>query len=189
MSLSDEKLKVINIQQLLDDRPSKDIYYLSLAYLIAQASFDPSSKCGSVIVSKDGRVLSTGYNGPLKHSKDIEIPLTRPEKYCHFIHGEENSILAYNGSYQDIANSTIYVTGRPCHRCLRMIIQKGITKIVYGKNDTMVVDQADIDAQVIMLRHHPEVEIVEILDASEVQLLLRKTDTYIEMKKSVKPNY
>jgi dCMP deaminase len=185
----DKELQRVNIEQLLSDRPKKEIYYLSIAYVVAQASFDPSSKCGSVIVSKDGRILSTGYNGPLKHSKDEEIPLTRPEKYCHFIHGEENAIIAYSGSYQDIVDSTIYITGRPCHRCLRMIIQKGITRIVFSQNNTKVIDQADIDAQIIMLRHHPEIKLVEIMNNVDIQSLLIKTNNYIEAKKNVKPNY
>ena len=189
MPLTDKELEEIDIKELLKNRPDKDVYYLTLAFVIAQASFDPSSKCGSVIVSKDGRILSTGYNGPIKHSNDLEIPLTRPSRYLHFLHSEENSILAYNGSYQDIAGATIYVTGRPCHRCLRNIIQKGITRIVYGVNVTNVVNQDDMDAQAIMLRHHPEVEIVEIKDNTEVQLLLRKADNYIENKKKAVANY
>ena len=189
MPLTDEELKNVDIKKLLADRPKKDIYYLSIAFVVAQASFDPSSKCGAVIVSKDGRLLSTGFNGPIKKSKDDEIPLTRPAKYAHWVHSEENSILAYNGSYQDIAGATIFVTGRPCSRCLRGIIQKGITRIVYGRNVTHVVDQEDMDAQEIMLRHHPEVEVVEIRDNTDIQLLLRRTDEYIENKKNAKSNY
>ena len=174
----------------LEQRPPWDIYYLTIAFVVAQRSFDPNTKHGAVIVSKDGRVLSTGYNGPIKHSIDSEIPLTRPEKYKVTIHSEENSILAYNGSYQDIVGATIYITGRPCHRCLRMIIQKGITKIVYAQTVSKVIDQADMDAQAIMLRHHPEVQLVEIEDNIDMQMLLRKTDSYIELKKQdIKINY
>lgn len=189
MPLSDEELKKVDIKKLLADRPNKDIYYLSIAFVVAQASFDPSSKCGAVIVSKDGRLLSTGFNGPIKHSRDEEIPLIRPFRYKHMIHGEENAILAYNGSYQDISGATIYVTGRPCSKCLRMILQKGIARIVYGRNVTHVVDQEDMDAQEIMLRHHPEVEVVEIRDDTDIQMLLRRTDEYIEMKSKMKSNY
>lgn len=187
--IDDKNIKTIDINQLLSSRPKKETYYLSIASVVAQASFDPSSKCGSVIVSKDGRILSTGYNGPIKQSEDEEIPLTRPEKYYHFIHAEENAILAYGGSYQDIAGATIYVTGRPCHRCLRMIIQKGIKKIVFSQNNTMVVDQADINAQIIMLKHHPEVEVVELISTSDIQSLLIKTNDYIEMKRNQPKNY
>jgi dCMP deaminase len=179
-------------------RPSWDEYYLTIAYVVAQRSFDPSSKCGCVLVSKDNRVLSTGYNGPLKGSIDSKIPLTRPEKYCHMIHGEENALLAYNGSHQDIQGGTAFVTGRPCHKCLRMMLQKGITRIVYSSaNVTMVVDQADIDAQEIMIwgsernsscQPCSRVDMVE-MGADEVFELLDKTKVYIQSKLTQTKNY
>ena len=187
--LSDKELENINIEELLAARPSKDAYYLALAFVVAQASFDPSSRCGSVVVSSDGRILSTGYNGPIKHSKDEEIPLTRPTKYAHWIHAEENSLLAYNGSYQDIVGATIYITGRPCSRCLRGILQKGITRIIYGKNVTHVVDQKDIDAQNLMLKHHPEVEIIELQNNDEIIKLLEGAINYMIAKSKISKNY
>jgi len=79
-------------------------------------------------------VLATGYNGPITGSRDADVPITRPEKYFYFIHSEENCLLAYNGSKQDLYNAVIYVTGVPCHRCLRMILQKGIRKIIHSDN-------------------------------------------------------
>lgn len=176
-----------NLYSSLLSRPKWDEYYLTMAFVVAQRSFDPSSKCGTVIVSKDNRVLSTGYNGPIKGSNDNDIPLDRPMKYCHFLHGEENSLLAYNGSFQDIQGSTAYVTGRPCHKCLRMMLQKGITKIVYGPNVTKVVDQADMEAQEIMLRNR-NIEMKE-MSKDMVQTLLKKTSDYIEMKSQQTKNY
>ena len=169
-------------------RPGWDEYYLTMAFVVAQRSFDPSSKCGSVIVSKDNRVLSTGYNGPIRGSNDNEIPLDRPRKYCHMIHGEENAILAYNGSYQDIQGATIYVTGRPCHRCLRMILQKGITTIVYGPNVTKVVDKEDMEAQKIMLAGRNGIKIIET-DSDSVKNLLQRTSDYIDKKLKESKNY
>ena len=66
------------------------------------------------------------------------------------IHAEENAILAYNGSNQDIEGSSIYITGSPCHKCLRMIIQKGIKRIVYPKFPiTACQDKADLQALLI----------------------------------------
>jgi len=171
----------------LISRPKWDEYYLTMAFVLAQRSFDPSSKCGTVIVSKDNRVLSTGYNGPIKGSIDHEIPLTRPQKYCHFLHGEENALLAYGGSFQEIQGATAYITGRPCHKCLRMLLQKGITKIVYGPNVTKVVDQSDIEAQEIMLRHR-SVEMKE-MPKDMIQNLLKKTFDYVELKSHQEKNY
>lgn len=170
------------------DRPSWDEYYLTMAFIVAQRSFDPNSKCGCILVSNDNRVLATGYNGPIKGSKDDEIPLQRPQKYCHFIHAEENALLAYSGSKQDIQDATAYVTGRPCHRCLRGLLQKGITKIVHGYNVTKVVDPADMEAQKIML-HNRDVEIISITSSDLLLNLLDKTAEYIKFKQTQEKNY
>ena len=165
------------------NKPSWKVYYLTQCFLVAQRSLDPNTKCGAIIVSSDNRVLSQGYNSPLKKSKDDEIPLTRPEKYYHMIHSEENAILAYNGSYQDIKGSTIYITGSPCHKCLRMIIQKGITHIVYPKFPiTKCQDQADLDAAKLMLDHHPEVTVTEIDCLDKIFRLFDITKLYIDTK-------
>jgi len=177
------------------DRPSWDEYYLTIAYVVAQRSFDPSTKCGCVLVSADNRILSTGYNGPIKGSIDAKIPLTRPEKYSHLLHAEENALLAYSGSQQDISGSTAYVTGRPCHKCLRMMLQKGIERIVYSStNVTKVVDKTDMEAQEIMIYgdntkvNSPRVEIVET-GSTEVVNMLERTKLYIEQKLTEEKNY
>lgn len=186
MPASDIQLETVNQKKNVLERPSWDEYYLTIAYVVAQRSFDASSKCGCVLVSKDNRVLSTGYNGPLKHSIDEEIPLTRPEKYYYMLHGEENALLAYNGSYQDIQNSTAYITGRPCHKCLRMLLQKGVTKIIYGENKTKVVDEIDMKAQGLMIDHQRKwhgYPSIEEIDNDLVQAVLRKTSDYIDMKR------
>jgi len=167
----------------IKQRPPWDLYYLTIAFVIAQRSFDPSSRCGTILVSKNNNVLSTGYNGPLVGSIDEEIPLDRPEKYYHMIHGEENALLAYNGSRQDIQGATAYVTGRPCYKCLRMLIQKGIRRVVWGPNKTKVLDEADLKAQEIMLRHHPDVKMVDLSSKwYDIHELLGKTDGYISDK-------
>jgi len=188
MTLSNEDLEKIDPNENLAERPQWDEYFLAISFVVARRSFDPSSKCGAVIVSKDKRILSVGYNGPIRGSIDAEIPLTRPARYKFIIHGEENALLSYNGSYQDIQKSTAYITGRPCHRCLRMMIQKGITNIVYGQNNTMVVDKADMNAQLLMLKHHPEVKIKELLGVN-VKKIFEDTLGYIEMKNKIEPNY
>jgi len=176
----------------MEPKLSWDEYYLTIAFVTAQKSIDPSSKCGCVLVSEDNRILSTGYNGPIKGSDDSKIPLERPMKYCHMIHAEENALLAYNGSYQDIEDATAYVSGRPCHRCLRMLLQKGITKIVYSNaNVTKCVDKEDFEAQEIMINARTWRKKPDIIekDGSGVLELLDKTKEYIELKSKQKKNY
>jgi dCMP deaminase len=159
--------------QFNPNRPSWDDYYLATAYVLAQRSMDPSTKCGCVIVSKDNRVLSTGYNGPIKGSKDHLVPLTRPFKYYFMIHSEINALLAYGGSHQDISGATCYVTSRPCHVCLRSLLQKGIGRIVYGAvAQARMLDEQDMKAQEMMLRDHP-IEFKEV-DVATVRKLFEK---------------
>ena len=160
-----------------------DDYFLTLAYVIAQRSIDPSSKCGAVLVAKDRRILSTGYNGPIRGSDDERIPLERPAKYAHMLHGEENCILAYNGSAQDLEGSTMYVTGQPCHKCLRMIIQKGIRNIVYTDgNKTVLVDTAEKAISELMLSYTTGVNVRMVDNSHKIVNLLERTQTYIKLK-------
>jgi len=109
-------------------KPEWDEYFMSMAFLISMRSVDPSQKNGCVIVDKNNKILSIGYNGFPRGSKDELIPLTRPEKYLFVIHSEQNAIL--NKQF-DLTGSTLYVTAFPCLSCIRSIIQAGIRKVVY----------------------------------------------------------
>jgi len=160
-----------------------DDYFLTICYLVAMRSIDPSTKCGAVLVSKEYKVLSTGYNGPIKGSIDGMIPLIRPAKYCHILHAEENCLLAYNGSNQDLEGATMYVTGRPCHKCLRMILQKGIKNIVYCNANLAVMQDSDEKAIVdLMLEYSPKVNIRVVDNIDVICKTLRDTEEYIRKK-------
>lgn len=162
-----------------------DNYFLSLAFIVAQRSIDPNTKCGCVLVSHDNRILSTGYNGPIKGSDDATIPMERPMKYKMMIHSELNALLAYNGSYADIQNSKCYVTIRPCHDCLRSLLQKGITEIYYSDLPNAVcVDEQSIIAQGIMLKNR-NVKIQQI-PFNNVVNVLNSTINYINLKTDTK---
>jgi dCMP deaminase len=130
-------------------KPNWDIYYLTLAFAAARRSIDPSTKHGCVIVSKDNRVLSSGYNGPIKGADDCSLPMSRPQKYWLWIHAEENALLAYSGSQQDIVGARVYVTGQPCYKCLRMLIQKGLSRVVFCdtiSTKSIMIDETEKEA-------------------------------------------
>jgi dCMP deaminase len=130
------------------ERPNWDLYFIAQCFLISNRSPD-STKNGAIIVDKDNRVLSQGYNGHISGIDDSLIPNTRPEKYPFRIHAEENAILFLN---QPIFEGTkIYVTGRPCHKCTRMILQKGIRTIIYGPQESVCVDGEDVKASQKMI--------------------------------------
>jgi dCMP deaminase len=161
-----------------------DDYFLAMCYLVAMRSIDPSTKCGAVLVSKEHKILSTGYNGPIRGVDDTMVPLERPAKYAHFLHAEENCLLAYNGSSQDLVGSTMYVTGAPCHKCLRMILQKGIRNLVYT-NGNLAVMQDDTEHNIcaLMRSYIPEGLNVRVIDnLPEIIKLFGVTQDYIKLK-------
>ena len=53
--------KIINKQRT--DYLSKDEYFMASAKLSSMRSKDPNTQVGACIVSKDNRILSSGYNG------------------------------------------------------------------------------------------------------------------------------
>jgi dCMP deaminase len=114
------------------DRPDWDTYFMSMCFLVAQRSIDPSTKHGCVVIDKERAILSTGYNGPPRGSDDTTIPLTRPEKYPYLIHAEENAILNAARNGISLKGSTFYVTGHPCDNCFRMMLGVGAEAVVVG---------------------------------------------------------
>jgi len=132
-------------------RPDWDSYFMTLAFVIARRSIDPRTKHGAVLVAADKRVLSIGYNGPIRGSIDANIPLTGELKYPYMIHSEENCLLNYHGGREDLKGAIMFITGKPCSRCLRMMLQKGIKNIVQGPLKSFCVDQDDDEASINML--------------------------------------
>lgn len=110
------------------------VVFMTMAKTIAARSKDPSSQCGAVLVSPDNRVISTGFNGPPPQIIDSLVPWgERPEKYFWIFHAEEGAInfaLDSHGS-QSLQGAILYVTTRPCSRCVLRMIRAGIHKVVY----------------------------------------------------------
>lgn len=108
--------------------PSKDDKYMGLAFWAASFSKDPNTQMGAVIVSSDNRPLGWGYNGPPRNILDSQINWGRPDKYDWIIHAEDNAIDHSMGS---LHNSTLYVTGKPCKKCMLKIVSSGIKNVVF----------------------------------------------------------
>ena len=114
--------------------PSRDEYYMGLTFWIASKSKDPNTQCGSIIISKDNFILSTGYNGPPAAIPDDEISWSRDRdsefnKYTWVKHSEDNAI--DHAPCWPLPDTTLYVTGFPCNDCMRDIVSAKISKVVY----------------------------------------------------------
>lgn len=132
-------------------RPDWDSYFMGIAFVAAMRSLDPATKHGCII-TKNRKIIGTGYNGPPRNVDDRMIPLTRPEKYPFMAHAEENAIL--NSDDTDLRGARVYVTGHPCHRCFRMLLQKDVATILYGCVGSNMVDKEESAATYLMLSAH-----------------------------------
>lgn len=113
--------------------------FINIAREIASASKCVSKQVGAVIV-KDGRILSTGYNGTpagytncSEHWNDEYTKDHHEWSKTYEIHAEMNAIIWAARKGISIENATIYVTLEPCSECSKNLIAAGITKIVYEK--------------------------------------------------------
>ena len=63
MPVSDKKLNEVDAVQNVKDRPHWDIYYLTMAYIVAQRSFDASSRLSSSFsrLTNIGNTISGKY--------------------------------------------------------------------------------------------------------------------------------
>ena|SRR3989344_5878472 len=134
------------------EKPGWSEWFMAQAFVISTRSIDPSTKHGCIVVDSEYIPLTFGYNGPPRGCDDSKIPLTRPGKYNFFAHAEENAINNAARKGVSLKDSTFYVTGHPCARCLRSIINVGASKIVYGLVDSHCISDEDRSAMDLMLQ-------------------------------------
>lgn len=114
---------------------SWDTYFMEVAKLTSLRSKDNNTKVGSVIVDQLNRIVGIGYNGFPRGINDNLFPTNRDSnkydesKYAYVVHAEANAIL--NSPVYDLSNTRIYCTLFPCNECSKLLIQKGITKVIY----------------------------------------------------------
>ena len=127
---------ILSDEIISPDPISWDDYFMNVAILTSLRSKDNNTKVGSVLVDSKNRIIGAGYNGLPSHIDESKFPtsnnksLTYNEtKYAYVVHAELNSIL--NTTVYDLNGSKIYCTLFPCNECSKVIIQKGISEIIY----------------------------------------------------------
>lgn len=121
-------------------RPTWDEYFMELAEVVAKRSTCLRRNIGAVVV-KDKRVLATGYNGAptgLSHCSDVGclrermgIPSGERVEMCRGLHAEQNALVQAARYGIPLEGSVIYCTNQPCVTCAKMLINAGVTKIIY----------------------------------------------------------
>ena len=115
----------INEKQIVLDKR-----YLRMARIWAENSYCQRRKVGAILV-KDQMIISDGYNGTPAGFENIcedEGGVTKP----YVLHAEANAITKVARSSNSSEGSTLYITASPCLECSKLIIQAGITRVVYN---------------------------------------------------------
>lgn len=120
-------------------RPSWPETWMNVACEIAKRSTDPRLKVCAIVVSEDNTsVLGLGYNGGPKGL--YNDPLSLEPGQSEFTHAEANCLV--HCPYHYPLKKHMYVTHSPCRDCCRLIINAGISRVVYGETyrDTSGLD-------------------------------------------------
>lgn len=100
-------------------------------------------------------IISDGYNGtPSGFENCCEDGEGKTHWYV--LHAEANAILKLAASTQSAKGATLYLTLSPCKECSKLILQAGITRLVY-------INEYSDDDGIAFLRNHG-IEIEQISD-------------------------
>lgn len=106
-----------------------DRSYLEMARIWAANSYCKRRQVGALLV-KDKMIISDGYNGTPSGFENVcedENNKTKP----YVLHAEANAITKVAKSGNSSSGATLYVTAAPCIECAKLIIQSGISRVVY----------------------------------------------------------
>lgn len=136
------------MEEMLEKARKQKIWdkdFLRIASIMAEHSTCCRKQVGAIIV-KNGRIISTGYNGTpsgMINCKNYFTPedIKKPNFYdlhgkfsTNFeIHAEQNAIAELSKNEVSGVGSTLYTTLAPCSMCAKLIASAGITRVVYSE--------------------------------------------------------
>lgn len=133
-----------------------DLAYLRMAREWAKLSHCTRKQVGALLV-KNGVIISDGYNGTPSGFPNL-CENTEGETHWYVLHAEANAILKVAKSTNNSHGSTLYITLSPCKDCCKLILQSGITKMVYldAYKDTTAIEFLKNSGVEVVQRELPE---------------------------------
>ena len=116
----------MNKQLALDKR------YMRMAAIWSENSYCERRKVGALIV-KNQMIISDGFNGTPSGFPNL-CEDEGGTTYSYVLNAEANAITKVAKSNNSSLGATMYVTASPCIECAKLIIQAGISRVVYGDN-------------------------------------------------------
>ena len=114
---------------------------MRMARTWAENSYCVRRKVGALLV-KNQMIISDGYNGTPSGFENIcedENNVSKP----YVLHAEANALTKVARSNNSSDGATLYVTASPCLECSKLIIQSGITRVVY-RDEYRLTDGVDL---------------------------------------------
>lgn len=139
-------------------RPKKDRYYLNIAKVVSQRSTCLRAKGGAIIV-RDDQIVSTGYIGAPRKTKDsmergyclrdkLNIPHGQRYEICRSVHAEQNCIINAARAGVSLLGGDMYIymednqgnpiDSFPCFICKKMLINAGLKRIVCSTKEEKI---------------------------------------------------
>lgn len=106
-----------------------DKAYLRMAKTWSNLSHCERKQVGAIIV-KDRMIISDGFNGT-PSGFDNCCEAENGETHWYVLHAEANAILKVAQSTHNCQGATLYLTLSPCKDCSKLVVQAGISKVVY----------------------------------------------------------
>ena len=118
---------------VLMSRISREEMLMAIAYVASQRSTCSRLQVGAVF-SRDGRVISMGYNGApagmphCVHPEDEEA-----NAGCEISEHAERNAIAYAARYGvALGDSEVHLTHAPCLPCSRTLVNAGVRAVTFG---------------------------------------------------------
>ncbi len=135
---------------------------MNIAEEVSQRSTCMSAHFGCIIV-KDDQIISTGYNGAPRKTKDcyelgyclrrkLKIASGTQYELCRSVHAEQNAIINSARAGVSLLGSDIYLYGQrvldgditplkayPCFICKKMILNAGIGRVIGNDEEGNIV--------------------------------------------------
>lgn len=137
-------------------RVSKNQYYLGIAEEVARRSTCFRRSLGAIII-RDDQIISTGYVGAPRKTKDslehgfclrdkLNIPHGQRYELCRSVHAEQNAIINAARAGVSLLGGDMYIYGSaagkfqpidalPCFICKKMIINAGLKRVICSTAD------------------------------------------------------
>ncbi len=137
-------------------RVSKHEYYLGIAREVSRRSTCFRRSIGAIII-RDDQIISTGYVGAPRKTKDsfehgnclrdkLNVPHGQRYELCRSVHAEQNAIINAARAGVSLLGGDIYIYGSiqgsdkpidafPCFICKKMIINAGLKKVICSTAD------------------------------------------------------